>query len=440
MRLRRGLPRWSGALLTPRTRTRPAPLRSFIQNHHVQQRYLSTSLRLQSLATAPAVDSDSSSPDPASAQSSLSQPRNSAKLAALHARLALPSKFPLSTLARTLIDRTADASPHKNNSSLSHLGSCLLGYLITEHLICRYPRLPMAVIFAATNGFIGPMALENVAHEIGVERAAAPGSEVDPGLLQFTPRPPTDPHANHVANKMWRQGISSRITSGAAFREADNDSDPSVNPASSRDPEPMLAQYTRGGRNSSRPPPADMQTQTQTLIGASAAFVRALVGALYLHAGLSATKAFFRAHILSRHLSLASLFEFRQPTRDLSRLCAREGFEAPIGRLVSETGRLSRHPVFVVGVYSGHDKLGEGSGASIDEARSRAAVAALKSWYLYSPLDLHVPSDTQEGGINPLHSAFSSSSSTSPSSSSSSSSSSTSAWKPVMIDGGEIIV
>jgi len=101
------------------------------------------------------------------------------------------------------------------------------------------------------------------------------------------------------------------------------------------------------------------------------------------------------------------------PTRDLSRLCAREGFRSPVARILSETGRKSRHPVFVVGVYSGSDKLGEGAGSSLDEARTRAAVAALKGWYLYSPLDFRVPSEMEEPGAKP--------------------------WTPLLVDSGDIV-
>jgi dsRNA-specific ribonuclease len=133
-----------------------------------------------------------------------------------------------------------------------------------------------------------------------------------------------------------------------------------------------------------------------TLEDASKSFVRALVGAIFLHSGRAAAKSFHQQHILSRHLDLASLFSFRHPTRDLSRLCAREGFEPPVARLLSETGRLSRHPVFVVGVYSGHDKLGEAAGSSLQEAKVRAAAVALKGWYLYKPIEVTVPSDAED--------------------------------------------
>lgn len=113
--------------------------------------------------------------------------------------------------------------------------------------------------------------------------------------------------------------------------------------------------------------------------------MRAILASVYLHAGADRVREFFAAHIMSRHLDLHSLFTFYQPTRDLSRLCAREGFESPVARLISETGRKSSAPVFVVGVYSGHDKIGEDAGASLDEARWKAAAKALKGWYLYSP-------------------------------------------------------
>ena len=95
-------------------------------------------------------------------------------------------------------------------------------------------------------------------------------------------------------------------------------------------------------------------------------------------------------------------------------LCAREGFEPPLARLESETGRKSRTPVYVVGIYSGKEKLGEGAGSSLDMARKIASMASLKSWYLYSPGNkVRVPSDMVEEGAKP--------------------------WTPPHIDMGEII-
>jgi len=68
-------------------------------------------------------------------------------------------------------------------------------------------------------------------------------------------------------------------------------------------------------------------------------------------------------------------------------------------------------------VYSGQDKLGEGAGASLNEARFKAAVAALKGWYLYSPAGGVMLPSSMEGERG--HGKQ---------------------FKPALIDDGEIIV
>ena len=317
----------------------------------------------------------------------------SAKLAALHARLYLPSRLPLQTLARTLVDATADANADFNNESLATLGHDLLTYYTTEHLLCNYPRLPLTVIFAAMYAYAGPKTLAAMAKEWGVELAALPGGEVDPGFLQFQRVDPgTDVNANsdlqsarpYAAQKNWRKTVTSKIFYDDEFGDQ------------------IKGAVTTGAGSGI------------TAELASATFVRAVMGAIYLHAGRPAAKRFFEQHFLSRHLNISELFNFSQPARDLARLCARENFEPPVAKIVSETGRKSRHPVFVVGIFSGKDKLGEGAGASLLEARERAALAALKGWYLYSPLNARVPSSMEEEGAAP--------------------------WKPVYVDLGEVIV
>lgn len=316
---------------------------------------------------------------------------NSAKLAALHARLYLPSRLPLQTLARTLVDATADPNADFNNESLATLGHDLLTYYATEHLLCTYPRLPLTVIFAAMYAYAGPKTLAAMAREWGLEHASLPGGEVDPGLLQFQRvEPGTDVNSvstlqsprPYAAQKNWRKTVTSKIFYDDEFGD-----------------------QIKGS-------PSAGEGVTVEL--ASATFVRAVMGAIYLHAGRPAAKRFFEQHFLSRHLNISDLFNFSQPARDLARLCARENFEPPVAKIVSETGRKSRHPVFVVGIFSGQDKLGEGAGASLLEARERAALAALKGWYLYSPLNVRVPSSMEEDGAAP--------------------------WKPVHVDLGEVIV
>jgi hypothetical protein len=242
-----------------------------------------------------------------------------------------------------------------------------------------------------------------MAREWGVEHAAHPGGEVDPGLLQFkrvvpgtdiNAEPPVGTTRPNEDQTNWRKSITSRIVYDNEFGDPDKEGVP-----------PQAGSELASGTQNTNP---------VTVEQASASFVRAVVGAIYLHAGRSAAKRFCEQHVLSRHLDISSLFNFSQPARDLSRLCARENYEPPVAKIISETGRKSRHPVFVVGIYSGSDKLGEGAGASLLEARSRAAAAALKGWYLYSPLDVRVPSAMEEDGAAP--------------------------WKPVYVDLGEVIV
>lgn len=58
--------------------------------------------------------------------------------------------------------------------------------------------------------------------------------------------------------------------------------------------------------------------------------------------------------------------------------------KAPTTRILAETGRLSIAPIFVLGVYSGTIKLGEGYGSSLQMAEYRACEDALRRIYLSS--------------------------------------------------------
>ena len=332
----------------------------------------------------------------------------SAKLAALHARLSLSQKLPLQTLARALVDKTADGSPSFNNANLALLGYTLINYHVCEWLMCRYPRLPMLILYEAMRAYSGNKSLHQIAKQWGVETAAAPGDEVDPGLLQFRmtkdgsrvkwgyERPESDYQFK------WRHGISSRVVRDDDFGDLITE-EPKEHDLL---PSEELSQAALAA--------LDPQTKLAYADTVHADLVRAVVGAVYTHCGRESVKAFVRAHVLARRLDLERLFRFKLPTRELAQLCAREGFEPPVARLLSETGRLSRTPVFVVGIYSGRDKLGEGAEASLDAARTKAAINALKAWYLYSPGEkVRVPSDMLVDGAAP--------------------------WEPAYIDIGEVI-
>lgn len=98
-------------------------------------------------------------------------------------------------------------------------------------------------------------------------------------------------------------------------------------------------------------------------------------------------------------MALHSLLKFDEPKRTLSHLCRNLNKTHPQSRLIAETGRLSINPVFVVGVYSGEEKLGEGTGSAIRMAEYRAAEDALRRFYLSErPVDeISLPSMTLDG-------------------------------------------
>lgn len=420
------LERWSGQLTQAGAQARCRHAPSLAARHARPQPAL-VQARLQSTTTA--TQSETSAPPPSTSAPAAAAPRsvdppvadlessrspypsplpdaalNSAKLAALHARLCLPTKIPLQTLARTLVDHSADENPAFNNSGLSYLGSTIINYHTTELLLMKYPRLPMSVLFEAVRAYAGGESLYRVARGWGVESAAAPGGEVDAGLLQFSQDPAKSmalqtwgyerSEAGYLDKFKWRRGMSSRVVYDDPFGDTVHTSthknDDSKAAAAE---EPKL--------------PADIMAERRREYeavrnNAHAAHVRAVVGAIYSHCGREMAKTFVQAHVLSRNLDIDRMFSFRSPLVELQRLCAREGFERPTARLESETGRLSRTPVFVVGIYSGKDKLGEGVGPSLDFARWKAGIAALKAWYLYSPgANPRVPSDMLVEGAKP---------------------------------------
>lgn len=62
---------------------------------------------------------------------------------------------------------------------------------------------------------------------------------------------------------------------------------------------------------------------------------------------------------------------FEDPQKELFALMRRKERAPPIPRLKGESGALSSNPVFVVGIYSDVDLLGEGYGSSKKMAEFR---------------------------------------------------------------------
>lgn len=299
--------------------------------------------------------------------------QQSPPLVALHSRLNLPTEYSYSTLSQALNMNKYDGLV--NNFGLNILGKSLLSYYVSEYLLVQYPRLPMAVHNSAVDAYMGVETL----HEIGkfwgievdrttkLEKYLAQEPEVlKYGRLRFT--------SEEEKNEINEPGVTTLSEAEAKTV------DPASNEYISREAE------------------------------AYASAVRSIIGGLYTHCGEELAKVFISGHILARKLPLAEMFQFSKPTRELVRVCEKLEFTEPLEiRLMAETGRLSSHAMYVAGAFCGTDKLGEGIGSSIQEAKTRAIVNALMSYYLYSPIsadgsNVKCPSDHEykfEGIVGP---------------------------------------
>lgn len=290
--------------------------------------------------------------------------QQSPPLVALHSRLGLPASYTLSTLSQALNLNKNDGLV--NNFGLHTLGKNLLSYYVSERLLVKYPRLPMDVHNAAVDAYMGVESLFRVGKAWGIETDDT--TKLKKYLAQESE------FLKYGKLRFWLEDAKDAVK------------EPGVTELSSS--EAATARHAAHSVN-----------YTTKEAEAYASAVRAIIGGLYTHAGEDATKQFVYDHVLLKHLPLEQMFQFRLPTRELVRLCEKIGFTEPLEiRLIAETGRLSSHAIYVAGAFVGGEKLGEGAGSSLQEAKTRSVVNALMLYYLYTPVgadgsEVAVPSD-----------------------------------------------
>ncbi|AQZ18530.1 MRPL3 (YMR024W) [Zygosaccharomyces parabailii] len=287
----------------------------------------------------------------------------SPELVTLHKRLQLPQDFPFSVLSRCLTCRSSQLPneisnprggsaftstvPTNNffdNYGLNIFGKNLLTYHVTRKLMAKYPRLPTVVLNAAVDAYISEDVLAGIGKSWGIE------SERTPVLERYLKNEPI--HITLGKLRFFNNSLSQN--DGIELVSSHNFSEKSA--------------YSLA--------------------------IRSIIGALWACTQESNPQYAFQfidKHILSRKLDITKMFQFEQPTRELATLCRREGLERPISRLLAESGRYSKAPVFIVGVFSGQEKLGEGFGSSLKEGKAKAATDALMKWYCYEPLEGQAP-------------------------------------------------
>ncbi|KAJ8095268.1 54S ribosomal protein L3 mitochondrial [Marasmius tenuissimus] len=138
---------------------------------------------------------------------------------------------------------------------------------------------------------------------------------------------------------------------------------------------------------------------------ALASIPRALTALVYQKRSLPSARQFVHSYFLNRDVDIRGMIKFLDPKKALLEMVEKFGRERPKSRLLKETGRYTNAPVFVVGIYSGEEQLGEGFGSSLKMAEYRAAEDALLRVYLTkTPADLlQLPSQTFPLGVGDVY-------------------------------------
>lgn len=275
----------------------------------------------------------------------------SSSLVTLHKKLLLPKEFSTSLLSRCLTCRSSTLANNKlnkeitqripkmisqkDNYGLNIFGKNLLTFQTVKYLLQKYPRLPIPVLNAAVNAYISDEVLSSIVKSWGVE------GETGTIMERFLRNEPLEVTLGKLR---YLTGLQ-KVTDGIELLSKSNVSE--------------KAAYSLA--------------------------IRSIIATLWTIDPELSTKFIDNNILIGRKLDITKLFQFDQPTREVARLCEREKLERPVSRLIAESGRLSRNPVFIVGVFSGEEKLGEGFGASLKEAKAKAASDALMKWYCYQP-------------------------------------------------------
>lgn len=274
------------------------------------------------------------------------------ELVALHSRLKLSNHFSYKELLMALNCKLKDNGV-TSNYGMMKLGMSTLEYYISEFLMVKYPRLPLAI----QKSIIKCYARSDVLYEIGkfwglevdkrseLEKHLSQQPEyMDYGKIRYLSDQKKEAFVEKGVTKLTNFELKSQMKNGEIYISEE--------------------------------------------VNAYASAVYSILGVMTMRCGDDIVKKFIHENILSRKLLLESMFQFSKPFEELSRLCYILKYKLPVKfLLMAETGRLSSNPIFLVGVFHGNEILGQSVGSSLIEAKTRACVNTLISYYLYSPLN-----------------------------------------------------
>lgn len=121
-------------------------------------------------------------------------------------------------------------------------------------------------------------------------------------------------------------------------------------------------------------------------------------GAVYQDHGPKPTKKLVHEMILPQLAGqdLEEVVKFEHPRFMLNTILSKQNRPKPVARLISESGRATHFPSFVVGIFSGESCLGEGTGTSLRRAEHEAMLTALRT-HLQKELSVTaLPSDQED--------------------------------------------
>lgn len=105
----------------------------------------------------------------------------------------------------------------------------------------------------------------------------------------------------------------------------------------------------------------------------------AVIGAIYLEKGYEAAEVFIHTHITSKLETILDEGSWRDPKSHLQELVQRKDNVTPQYRVLSEEGP-DHDKLFQLGVFSGEEQIGIGTGPSKQIAQQEAARDALKKY------------------------------------------------------------
>lgn len=138
--------------------------------------------------------------------------------------------------------------------------------------------------------------------------------------------------------------------------------------------------------------------QYQNMLGKS---FNAVIGAVHVDQGPLASHKLFNSFVIPilKSSDINDFFKLHKPAFTLNAILKREGKPKPEARLLKETGRLSHFPTYVIGIYSGDQFLGEGSGTSLRRAKNEAMACAIRKHYTKELKHVELPSNKDEQRI-----------------------------------------